>query len=62
MVTAFKHVRERSTKNYCPVSLLCVVSKVFRKLNNNLADHLRKCGLFPDFQYGFRFENVFAAM
>ena len=47
---------ERSTaKNYRPVSLLSVVSKVFEKLvNNRIADHLEKCGLFSDFQYGFR--------
>ena len=47
---------ERSTaKNYCPVSLLSVVSKVFEKLvNNRIVDHLEKCDLFSDFQYGFR--------
>ena len=47
---------ERSTaKNYCPVSLLFVVSKVFEKLvNNRIVDHLEKCGLFFYFQYGFR--------
>ena len=52
----FKNVRERSTaKNYCPVSLLSVISKVFEKLvNNRIVDHLEKCCLFPDFQYGFR--------
>ena len=38
-----------------PVSLLSVVSKVFEKfLNNWIVDHLEKCGLFSDFQYGFR--------
>ena len=37
------------------VSLLSVVSKVFEKLvNNRIVDHLEKCGLFSDFQYGFR--------
>ena len=56
MVPVFKNVRERSTaKNYHPVSLLFVVSKVFEKLvNNRIVDHLEKCGLFSDFQYGFR--------
>ena len=46
---------ERSTaKNYRLVSLLSVVSKVFEKLfNNRNPDHLEKCGLFSDFQYGF---------
>ena len=31
-----------------------MVSKVFEKLvNNRIVDHLEKCGLFSDFQYGF---------
>ena len=52
----FKNVGERSTaKKYHPVSLLSVVSKVFEKLvNNRIVDYLEKCGLFSDFQYGFR--------
>ena len=52
----FKNIMERSTdKNYRPVSLFSVVSKVFEKLvNNRIVDHLEKCGLFSDFQYGFR--------
>ena len=56
VVPVFKNVGERSTaKNYGPVSLLSVVSKVFEKLvNNRIDDHLEKCGLFSDFQYGFR--------
>ena len=56
VVPVFKNVGERSTaKNNHPVSLLSVVSKVFEKLvNNRIADHLEKCGLFCDFQYGFR--------
>ena len=56
VVPVFKNVGERSTaKNYLPVSLLSVVSKVFQKLvNNRIFDHLEKCGLFSDFQYGFR--------
>ena len=47
---------ERSTaKNYHLVSLLSVVSKVFEKLvNNRIVDHLENCGLFFNFQYGFR--------
>ena len=47
----FKNVGDRSTaKNYCPVSLHSVVSKVFEKLVNNwIVDHLEKCGLFSDF-------------
>ena len=32
-----------------------MVSKVFEKLvNNRIVDHLENCGLFSDFQYGFR--------
>ena len=56
VVPIFKNNRERSiVKNYRPVSLLSVVSKVFEKLvNNRIVDHLEKCGLFSDFQYGFR--------
>ena len=56
VVPLFKNVGERSTaKNYRPGSLLSVVSKVFEKLvNNRIVDHLEKCGLFSDFQYGFR--------
>ena len=51
VVSVFKNVGERSTaKNYRPVSLLSVVSKVFEKLvNNRIVDHLEKCGLFSDF-------------
>ena len=56
MVLVFNNVGERSAaKNYCPVSLLFVVSKVFEKLiNNRTVDHIEKCGLFSDFQYGIR--------
>ena len=56
MVAVSKNVGESSTaKNYHPVSLLSVVSKVFEKLvNNRIVDHLEKCDLFSDFQYGVR--------
>ena len=56
VVPEFKNVGERSiAKNYHPVSLLSVVSKVFEKLvNKRIVDHLNKCGFFSDFQYGFR--------
>ena len=56
VVPVFKNVVERSTaKNYGPVSLLFVVSKVFENLvNSKIVDHQEKCGLFSDFQYGFR--------
>ena len=43
------------SKNYRPVSLFSVVSKVFEKLvNNRRLNHLEKCGLLSDFLYGFR--------
>ena len=56
MVLVFINVGEKSTpKNYRSVSLLSVVCKVFEKLaNNRIVDHLEKCSLFSDFQYGFR--------
>ena len=56
MVPVFKNVGESSTaKNYRPLTLLPVVRKVFEKLvNNRIADHLEKYGLYSDFQYGFR--------
>ena len=56
VVPVFKNIGKRSTaKNYRPVSLLSVVSKVFEKLvNNRIVDHLEKCGLFSDLQYAFR--------
>ena len=47
--------KRSAAKNYHPVSLLSVVSKVFEKLvNNKIVDHLEKSGFFADFQYGFR--------
>ena len=56
MVPVSKDVRERSTaKNYHPVSLLSKISKVFQNfVINRIVDHLTKCGLFYDFQFGFR--------
>ena len=56
VVSVFKNAGKRSTaKNYSPVSLLSVVSKVFEKLvNNRIVDQPEKCGLFSDIQYGFR--------
>ena len=56
MVPVFKNVGKRSTaKNYHPISLLSVVSKVFEKLvNNRIVDYVEKYGTFSDFQYSFR--------
>ena len=48
VVPLLKNAGERSAaKNYCPVSLLSMVCKVFEKLvNNRIVDHLEKCGFF----------------
>ena len=56
VVPVFKNVGERPTaKNYSPVILLSVVSKVFEKLvNNRLLITWRNVVFFSDFQYGFR--------
>ena len=44
MDPAFKNDWERPTaKNYCPVSLLSMVSKVFEKLVNSIVDYIEKC-------------------
>ena len=55
VVPVFRNVGERSTaKNYHPVSLLSMVSKVFKKLvNNRIVEHLQKFGFFSGFRYGF---------
>ena len=38
-----------------------MVSKVFEKLlDNRVVDHLEKCGLFSDFQYGFKSSQLTA--
>ena len=54
MVLVIKNVGERFiAKNFPPVGLLSVVSKVFEELvNNRVVDHLEKCGLV--WSYGFR--------
>ena len=56
VVPVFKNVGERPTaKNYSPVILLSVVSKVFEKLvNNRLLITWRNVVFFSDFQFGFR--------
>ena len=56
VVPVFRNVGERSfAKNYRSVSLLSLVSKVIEKLVKiRTINHLEKCGLFSDFQYGFR--------
>ena len=59
VVSVFNNVGERSTaKNYRPVNVLSVVTKVFEKLvNNRIVDNLEKCGFFSDFQYGLGLLN-----
>ena len=44
MDSVFKNVEDRSaTKNYCPVSFLSVVSKIFEELVNiRVVDHREK--------------------
>ena len=56
VVPAFENTGESSTtKNYHTVSLLFVVNEVSEKLvSNRLVNHLEICGLFLNFQYGFR--------
>ena len=48
VVPVFKKIGKRSSaKNYCPVSLLSVVSEVFEKLvNKRIVNHLEKSGNF----------------
>ena len=56
VLPVLKNVGESfAAKSRRPVILLSVVNKVFEKLvDKRLVDHLEKCGLFPDFQSGFR--------
>ena len=55
VVPVFKNVGERSTaKNYHPVSLLSVVTKVFEKfVNSRIVDNLEIGGLFFRFPVWF---------
>ena len=42
---------------------LLAISKVFEKVViDRIVDHLAKCGLFSDFQYGFRFFQSTASL
>ena len=51
VVPIFKNIGQGSTaKNYHPVNVLSVISKVFEKLvNNRIVDHLEKCSLFSQY-------------
>ena len=51
----FKKGKNTEPKNYRPVSLLPVMSKVIeRVVHNQLTKHLEKCKIIFDYQSGFR--------
>ena len=55
MVPVFKNVGERCTiKDYRPDIFFLWLLKFEKLVNNRLVDHLEKCSLSLDFQYGFR--------
>ena len=56
MVHVYENDGRRSTaRNHsCSASLLSVDGKIFEKLpNNRFVCHVKKCGLFSKFHYGF---------
>ena len=56
VILAYKNDDERSDpRNYRPLRLLSIISKVLETLiNNKLINHLENSGLFSDLQYAFR--------
>ena len=57
-VALYLRMLGRGLNTNCLVSPLSVVSKIFEKfVNNSLANHLKKCGLFSDFQYDSRYST-----
>ena len=56
VIAAFKNCGDRSDpRNYRPISLLPIISKVFEAvLNNFIVRHMNSLNLFTDRQYGFR--------
>ena len=63
MVHVYENDRKRSNARNCscPASLFSVDGKIFEKLpNNRFVNHIKKCGLFSKFHYGFRFSQLIA--
>jgi len=56
VIPVFKNCGERSDpRNYRPISLLPIISKIFETLiNTSIVNHLNSQNLFSDYQYGFR--------
>lgn len=56
VIPVFKNCGEQSNpKNYRPISLLPIISKIFEALiNDKIVYHLESNNLFSDSQYGFR--------
>ena len=55
MVPIFKHVREKFETKTTTLLVFFLWLVVFKKLvNNRIVDHSEKCGVFSNFQYGFR--------
>ena len=60
LVHLYQNDEKRFTakNHYHPASLLSLDSKIFEKLPyNRLVNHIKKCGLFSKFQYGFRYSQ-----
>ena len=56
----FKAEEPSQFNNYRPVSLLCILSKVFEKIMyNRLSDFLTKLEMLYEFQFGFRKKHTF---
>ena len=65
MVHVYENYGKSSTaKNDCPPpSLLSVEIKIFEKFSNNrFLNHIKKCGLFPKFQHGFKSSQSITAL